>query len=64
LDYLTKVENLYFREAVEVVSGIAPAIAPPQREEPSKTILGITILIFLNLSLGKSPIPCVDVLLA
>jgi hypothetical protein len=39
LDYLVKVENMRFREAVEAVSGIAPAAAPPcQEAEPPKIL--------------------------
>ena len=40
LDYLVKVENMPFREAVEVITGATPPTAPPQREtEPPKTLI-------------------------
>jgi len=40
LDYLVKIENMSFREAVEVVTGITPATAPPRREtEPPKMLV-------------------------
>jgi hypothetical protein len=41
VDYLTKVENMPFREAVEVITGITPATAPPPRTEaePPRTLL-------------------------
>ena len=40
IDYLIKLEGLSFRQAVEAVSGIAPATPPPQREaEPPKTLI-------------------------
>ena len=34
LDYLVKAENMAFREAVEVVTGIAPVTAAPRHETP------------------------------
>jgi len=40
LDYLVKVENMPFREAVEVVTGATPATAKPRQEtEPPKTLI-------------------------
>ena len=40
LDYLVKVENMAFREAVEVVTGITPTAAPPRQEsEQAKTLI-------------------------
>jgi len=42
LDYLTKVENVPFREAVEVITGTTPTAAPPQerpKAEPPKVLV-------------------------
>jgi len=39
LDYLTKVENMPFREAVSVITGITPVTAPPRREAESPKAL-------------------------
>jgi len=41
LDYLIKVENMPFRQAVEAVTGTAPAAAKPQQEptKPKKLLL-------------------------
>ena len=40
LDYLIKVENMAFREAVEAAASIAPATAPPRQEaEQPKTLV-------------------------
>lgn len=40
LDYLMKAESMPFREAVEAVTGIKPATAPPRREtEQPKTLV-------------------------
>lgn len=39
LDYLVKAENMAFREAVEVVTGIAPTTAAPRYETPPKSLL-------------------------
>jgi hypothetical protein len=39
LDYLTKVENMPFRDAVDVVIGVAPTAAAPITERGNKTEL-------------------------
>jgi len=39
LDYLVKVENMPFREAVEVITGTIPPTAPPRHETPPKTLI-------------------------
>ena len=40
LDYLVKVENMPFRDAVEAVAGIKPIVAPTQQEaEEPKTLI-------------------------
>jgi len=39
LDYLTKIENMTFREAVETVTGVAPVTAPLYQEEPQQQTL-------------------------
>jgi hypothetical protein len=41
LDYLTKVEKMPFRDAVEAITGVTPPTAPPRRETdpPKKLIL-------------------------
>jgi len=40
LDYLIKVENMPFREAMETAAGIAPATVPPRQEaEQPKTLI-------------------------
>ena len=40
LDYLIKVENISFREAVEIITGATPPTAPAQYEtEPTKTLI-------------------------
>jgi hypothetical protein len=43
IDYLTKVENMSFREAVEVITGTTPKTAPPpqemQKAEPPRTVI-------------------------
>jgi len=40
LDYLVKAENMAFRQAVEVITGISPTTAPPrQTAEPPKTLV-------------------------
>jgi len=55
LDYLTKVENMPFRQAVEVVTGISPTPAPLRQErqqaEPPKTLVlpekaGVTLWLY------------------
>ena len=39
LDYLIKVENMPFREAVETVTDITPTTAPPRFEAPKPKVL-------------------------
>ena len=39
LDYLVKVENMAFREAVEVITGATPPTAPPRHETPPPKVL-------------------------
>jgi hypothetical protein len=41
LDYLTKIEGMPFREAVEVITGVAPITAPPLRivAEPPRVLV-------------------------
>jgi len=39
LDYLTKIESMKFREAVETVTGLSPAIAPQHQEEQRQQTL-------------------------
>jgi len=39
LDYLVKVENMPFREALEAVTGIAPMQVRSRQEEPPKTLV-------------------------
>ena len=39
LDYLVKVENMPFRQAVEVVTGTKPATAPPRQEAEQPKVL-------------------------
>ena len=40
LDYLTKVENMAFRQAVEVITGTTPTTAPPRpQSEPLKVLV-------------------------
>jgi hypothetical protein len=39
LDYLVKVENIPFRQAVEVVTGTTPAAVPPRHEPPKPKAL-------------------------
>jgi len=39
LDYLIKVENMPFREAVETVSGVSAVVPEPQEAEQSKTLI-------------------------
>jgi len=40
LDYLVKVENMAFREAVEIITGATPPTAPPRPEaEPLRTLI-------------------------
>ncbi|MDR0812857.1 MAG: DUF3991 and toprim domain-containing protein [Oscillospiraceae bacterium] len=52
LDFLMKAENMPFREAVEAVTGMKPATAPPRREtEQPKTLVlpekkGIPLLLY------------------
>jgi len=39
LDYLTKIENMPFRDAVQAISGVTQTTAPPQRAEVRKKTL-------------------------